>query len=203
MKQARAIPVPALAPELSSLCRQCALLVVDDSCRPLSPALIAGVEAGTTPSSAAGEGCRGPRRFLCLAMKPDERAQLRWPPAPEASTLLLPRVRSLGKPAVPFVPSSLSACIQGRRLRPAHSGCTYPFDLRVSRETGNELSHWYSDDTDQIPMPPPRGQPDTPMQRRRRPDPIEGVRRPTARRHAEQQHATHAITLTTQCRPSR
>lgn len=70
---------------------------------------------------------------------------------------------------------------------------TYPVHLAVSRETHSEPSRWYSDSTDEIPLSCPRGQPDTPMQRHRLPNPIEGVRQPTARLRAERRHSTHEI----------
>lgn len=50
-----------------------------------------------------------------------------------------------------------------RRNAPA---TTYPVHLAVSRETHSEPSRWYSDSTDRIALPCPRGQPDTPMQGR-------------------------------------
>ena len=43
---------------------------------------------------------------------------------------------------------------------------TYPVHLAVSRETHSEPSRWYSDSTDRMALPCPRGQPDTPMQGR-------------------------------------
>ena len=45
-----------------------------------------------------------PRWFLYLPMKPEERAQHRWPPVSEASTPLLPHIGSMGRPAIPFMP---------------------------------------------------------------------------------------------------
>lgn len=81
-----------------------------------------------------------------------------------------------------------------RRNAPA---TTYPVHLAVSRETYSEPSHWYGDSTDRIALPRPRGQPDTPMQRHRLPNPIEGVQQRTARLCAERRHSTHEIRCTT------
>ena len=117
-------------------------------------------------------------------------AQQRWQLASAVSTPPLPRVRSIGMPADPLVPSAPFTAGVSRRNAPA---TTYSVHLAVSRETYSEPSRWYSDSTDEIPLSCPRGQPDTPMQRHRLPNPIEGVRQPTARLRAERRHSTHEI----------
>ena len=103
-------------------------------------------------------------------------AQQRWQPASAVSTPPLPRVRSIGMPAAPLFPSAPFTAGVSHRNAPA---TTYAVHLAVSRETYSESSRWYGDSTDEIPLSRPRGQPDTPMQRHRLPNPIEGVRRPT------------------------
>lgn len=90
-------------------------------------------------------------------------AQQRWQPASAASTPPLPRVRSIGMPADPLVPSAPFTAGVSRRNAPT---TTYSVHLAVSRETHSEPSRWYSNSTDRIALPRPRGQPDTPMQGR-------------------------------------
>lgn len=90
-------------------------------------------------------------------------AQQRRQPASAASTPPLPRVRSIGMPADPLVPSAPFTAGVSRRNAPT---TTYSVHFTVSRETHSEPSRWYSNSTDRIVLPRPRGQPDTPMQGR-------------------------------------
>ena len=69
-------------------------------------------------------------------MKPDERAQHRWPPVPGAATPPLPRIRSISRPAIPFMPSHRSARTPDCRSEKERSA--YPVVLAVSRETGSQ-----------------------------------------------------------------
>lgn len=91
-------------------------------------------------------------------------AQQRWQLASAVSTPPLPRVRSIGMPAAPLVPSAPFTAGISRRNAPA---TTYPVHLAVSRETYSESSRWYGDSTDEIPLSRPRGQPQAPLRRRR------------------------------------
>ena len=104
-----------------------------------------------------------PRWFLYLPMKPEERAQHRWPPVSGASTPILPRVRSIS--AIPFVvPIDLYA-FQAAVLNRYARRVTYPVHLVVSRETCSEPLRWYSVSTVRTPLYCLLRHPHAPMRR--------------------------------------
>lgn len=142
-----------------------ALLVHDGDHRPLFlPAPRAGGRTPvTTPFGTVGEGLQTPQRFQCLPTKPDERAQHRWPPVSGAATPPLPRVRSISRPAIPFMPSHRSAHTPDCRSETERSA--YPVDLAVSRETCSAL-RWYSVSTVRTPLHRLLRHPHAPMRRR-------------------------------------
>ena len=95
-------------------------------------------------------------------MKPDERAQHRWPPVSGAATPPLPHIGSMGRPATPFMTSDRSARIPDCRSETERSA--YPVDLSVSRETCSPL-RWYSISTVRTPLYRLLRRPHAPMRR--------------------------------------
>ena len=103
-----------------------------------------------------------PRWFLYLPMKPEERAQHRWPPVSEASTPLLPHIGSMGRPAIPFMPLIDQHVFQTAVLKRSA-----PRTLLISRsrETCSAL-RWYSVSTVRTPLYCLLRHPHAPMRRR-------------------------------------
>ena len=121
------IPAPALLPSATHHTERRVASARWRSPSSVPPAPRAGGRTPvTTPFGTVGEGLQRPQRFQCLPTKPDERAQYRWPPVSGASTPILPRVRSISEPAIPFMPSDRSARIPGCCNEPDRSAHRLP-----------------------------------------------------------------------------
>ena len=147
------IPAPALLPSATHHTERRIARARWRSPSSVPPAPGAGGRPPVTiPCGTVGEWLQRPQRFQCLPTKPDERAQHRWPPVSGASTPILPRVRSISEPAIPFVvPIDLYA-FQAAVLNRYARRVTYPVHLVVSRETCSEPLRWYSVSTVRTPL---------------------------------------------------